>query len=150
MEIKIRKLHKDAVIPTYSSHGDAGMDLTAINVQYDTHGNVAYGTGIAMEIPEGFVGLIFPRSSVSKKALSLANSVGVIDSGYRGEISFKFKPTAYFTQQIGELAEESYMYSAGDRVGQIIILPYPHVEFKEVDKLSDSVRSSGGWGSTGN
>lgn len=150
MEIKIKKLHADAVIPTYSSHGDAGMDLTAINVKYDTNGNVCYGTGIAMEIPEGFVGLIFPRSSVSKKTLSLANSVGVIDSGYRGEIAFKFKPTAYFTEQIGELSEESYMYDAGDRVGQIIILPYPHIEFKEVDKLSDSVRSEGGWGSTGN
>ena len=150
MKVNIKKLHKDAVIPKYSNVGDAGMDLTAINVRYDNLGNVCYGTGIAMEIPEGYVGLIFPRSSVSKKTLSLANSVGVIDSGYRGEIIFKFKPTAYFTEQIGELAEESYQYDAGERIGQIMILPYPQIEFNEVTKFEDTERGTDGFGSTGN
>mgnify|MGYP006379072781 FL=1 len=91
MQVKIKKLHDDAVIPSYAKHGDAGMDLTAISKQYDDHGNVCYGTGLAFEIPKGFVGLLFPRSSNTKKDLVLGNSVGVLDSGYRGEVVFKFK-----------------------------------------------------------
>jgi len=92
MKVRIKKLHKDAVVPSYAHKGDAGMDLTAIDYYFDLDGNVVYHTGLAIEIPEGYVGLVFPRSSVCKNDISLANAVGVIDSGYRGEITLKFKP----------------------------------------------------------
>ena len=80
MKVKIKKLNENAVIPSYSKQGDAGMDFVATSKIFDKYGNVEYGTGLAMEIPEGHVGLIFPRSSISKKDLALTNAVGVIDS----------------------------------------------------------------------
>ena len=80
MKVKIKNLNENAVIPSYSKQGDAGMDLVATSKIFDKYGNVEYGTGLAMEIPEGHVGLIFPRSSISKKDLALTNAVGVIDS----------------------------------------------------------------------
>ena len=155
MQVKIKKLHPDSKIPQYAKHGDAGMDLTAISKQYDDHGNVCYGTGLAFEIPKGFVGLLFPRSSNTKKDLVLGNSVGVLDSGYRGEVVFKFKPTTYYDVNSGN---DSFVqsphhhlnnYEIGDRIGQIIIMPYPEIEFLEVDELSSSDRGVGGFGSTG-
>jgi deoxycytidine triphosphate deaminase len=93
LDIKIKKLNPNAVIPSYSKSGDAGMDLTAVSIDYDGDTNVVYGTGLSMEIPNGYVGLVFPRSSNSKKDLYLTNHVGVIDSGYRGEIMLKFRKT---------------------------------------------------------
>lgn len=145
MEIKIKKLHENAVIPSYSKYGDAALDLTATSKEFDKHGNVVYGTGLAFEIPKGFVGLLFPRSSNSKQDLILSNSVGVLDSGYRGEVMFKFKSTLW---------QGSYgfgcNYNVGDRIGQIIILPYPQIEFKEVEELTETERGQGGYGSTGN
>ena len=80
MEVKIKKLCDSAVIPSYAKPGDAGMDLVATSRVFDKYGNVEYGTGLAMEIPEGYVGLIFARSSIFKQDLSLSNAVGVIDS----------------------------------------------------------------------
>ena len=80
MKVRIKKLHKNAVIPFYSKKGDAGLDLTAISKEYDEYGNVVYGCGLAFEIPDGQVGLLFPRSSNAKKDLLNTNSVGVIDS----------------------------------------------------------------------
>lgn len=145
MKLKIKKLVPEAVVPKIANIGDAGADMTAIDKSYDGYGNVVYKTGIAMEIPLGYVGLLFPRSSVSKKTISLANSVGVIDSTYRGEIIFKFKPTPHFT--VEELGD--FEYEVGDRIGQIIILPYPEIEYEEVDDLSDTVRGTDGFGSTG-
>lgn len=139
MEVKIKKLHKDAVTPSYAKDGDAGLDLTATSVWSDDDGNVCYGTGLAFEIPRGFVGLLFPRSSNAKKDLILSNSVGVLDSGYRGEVKFKFKPQ----KQGGN------MYEVGHKIGQIIIMPYPYIEFKEVEELSETERGAGGYGSTG-
>lgn len=138
MEVKIKKLHKDSVIPRYAKDGDAGLDLTATRVWFEDS-NVCYGTGLAMEIPKGYVGLIFPRSSNAKKELLLCNSVGVIDSNYRGEIMFKFKT----------INGGSHIYSVGERIGQIIIMPYPQIEFKEVEELSETNRGDGGFGSTG-
>ena len=92
MKVKIKKLDNAAVIPSYATNGDAGLDLTAVSCQIDQSGLfIEYGTGLAVEIPEGYVGLLFPRSSVSKTTLILANHVGVVDSGYRGEIKFRFK-----------------------------------------------------------
>ena len=94
MKIKIKKVSEKAVIPQYAKDGDAGMDLTAISkqIKHSLNGDhiIEYGTGLAIEIPCGYVGLIFPRSSIYKKDLRLSNAVGVIDSGYRGEIKFKF------------------------------------------------------------
>ena len=149
MKINIKKLHNDAVIPAYAKHGDAGMDLTATSKSYDEHGNVCYGTSLAFEIPNGFVCLLFPRSSNTMKDLILGNSVGVIDSSYRGEVVFKFKPSDYFSINRDNVYDDGPIYSVGDRVGQIIIMPVPQVEFVEVDELSSSERGVGGFGSTG-
>lgn len=142
MKIKIKKLHPDAVIPTYAKPGDAGMDLTAISEEsIDNNGifYTEYGTGIAVEIPKGYVGLIFPRSSIYKTGLVLSNSVGVIDSGYRGEIKFKF---------YDNLQMYDNPYRIGARIGQLIIIPYPEIEFEEVQELETSERGTGGFGST--
>jgi len=133
------KLDASAIVPKYAKPGDAGMDLYAVSQKFDDHGNYVFGTGLAMEIPEGYVGLIFPRSSISKTAHSLRNAVGVIDSGYRGEIMMKFDINTH----------NSPVYDVGDRIAQIIIMPYPQIEFEEVFELADSERGSGGFGSTG-
>lgn len=139
MNVKIKKLYTDAVIPSYAKEGDAGLDLTAVTKDVDSYGNIVYGTGLAFEIPTGYVGLVFPRSSNSKKDLWLTNSVGVIDSGYRGEVTFKYRPVDL----------EERIYHVGERVGQLIIMPYPHIEFEEVEELSDTERGCGGYGSSG-
>ena len=141
MEIKVKKLHKKAVIPTYAMYGDAGLDLTATTKELDDDGNVVYGTGLSFEIPDGYVGLLFPRSSNSKTSLLLSNSVGVLDSGYRGEVKFKYK--------ILRNSNFPKYYDIGDRIGQLIVIPYPKVRLMEVDKLSESERGDGGYGSTG-
>ena len=142
MKVNVKKLDSNAVLPTYAKHGDAGMDLTATSKSYDEHGNVVYGTGLAFEIPHGYVGLLFPRSSNTKKDLILGNSVGVLDSGYRGEVVFKFKAALKDQHRMKEI------YEIGDRIGQIIIMPYPQVEFNLVDELSTTDRGVGGFGST--
>jgi dUTP pyrophosphatase len=139
-KVKIKRLHKDAVIPSYSRQGDAGMDLVATSKFYDDFDNVCYGTGLAIEIPEGHVGLLFPRSSISKTDLTLRNSVGIIDSGYRGEITFKFNNI---------LMSSCEPYNVKERIGQLIIMPYPIIEFEEVEELSTTERGEGGYGSTG-
>ena len=141
MKVMIKKLHPDAVIPKYAKQGDAGMDMTATWMEFD-HENkiVTYGTGLSVEIPWWHVGLIYPRSSVYKKSMILANHVGVIDSGYRGEIMFKFRVLNDDWQDI---------YDVGDRIGQLIITPYPRIDFVEVDELTETDRASGGYGSTG-
>lgn len=139
MKVKIKRLTPNSVIPTYAKEGDAGLDLTATSKFVDESGNVVYGTGLAFEIPQGYVGLVFPRSSNAKKDLWLTNSVGVIDSGYRGEVMFKYRPVSFKERE----------YVVGERVGQLIIMPYPHIEFEEADELSESERSTGGYGSSG-
>lgn len=140
MDIKVKKLHTDAIVPTYAKDGDAGMDLVATEIINEEVFQITYGTGLAMEIPEGYVGLVFPRSSIRKTDLSLTNCVGVIDSGYRGEIQSTFRK---------ERGLGSRKYSVGERIAQIIILPYPNVAFIEVNELSNTERGDGGFGSTG-
>ena len=140
MKVRIKKLSTDAVIPTYAKEGDAGMDLVATRIISNTTFDVSYGTDLAMEIPNGFVGLVFPRSSVRKYELALSNSVGVIDSGYRGELQATFKKTNGL---------DSLAYKVGDRIAQIMIIPHPPIEFNEVAELSDTERGEGGFGSTG-
>ena len=141
VNVKVKKLHENAVIPSYSKVGDAGMDLTITQEIENTTFSVSYGFGIAMEIPQGYVGLIFPRSSVRNQELILSNCVGVIDSGYRGELQATFKKTNGL---------DSIKYKIGDRGAQIVILPYPQIKMTEVENLSNSERGSGGFGSTGN
>lgn len=160
MKIKFKKLSKEAVSPKYAYTHDAGCDLTAINKSYDTYGNVVYSTGLAVEIPEGYVGLLFPRSSVSKQDLLMSNSVGVIDSGYQGEIIVKFKRINAISAGIvnylneNELmpnkAREEREFEVGDRVAQLIVIPYPKVEWEEVDEFNSKTdRGEGGFGSSG-
>jgi dUTP pyrophosphatase len=138
MLVKIQKLNKKAVLPQYAKFGDAAVDLTAVSKRHVEYGRVKYGTGLAIEIPNNYVGLLFPRSSICKTDLFLSNSVGVIDSGYRGEISMVFGRRPYGDE-----------YEIGDRVGQLIIMPYPKVEFEVVDALSPSERGDTGFGSSG-
>lgn len=136
--LKFKKLHPEAVLPSYAKPGDAGLDITATSVQVSDK-FVQYGTGISVEIPEGHVGLIFPRSSVTKQDLMLKNSVGVIDAGYRGEIMFRFK----------SVKPHEMHYEIGDKIGQLIVLPIPTMNPVFVDDLSDTERGDGGFGSTG-
>lgn len=139
MEVKVKRLHPDSVIPSYAKQGDAGLDLTAVSEEWNEDNSmVTYGTGLAFEIPEGFVGLLFPRSSVCKTSLNLSNSVGVLDSGYRGEVMFKYR-----------YPEQGLVYDIGDRVGQLIIMPYPQIKLVEAEELSTTERGEGGYGSSG-
>lgn len=137
MKIRCKKLDSKAIVPKYSNLGDAGMDVYAISKK-ETSKYIEYGTGLSFEIPENYVCLIFPRSSVSNKDLILANCVGVLDSGYRGELKFRFK----------KISED--IYEIGERIGQLLIIPYPNIEFEEVNELSETARGNKGFGSSGN
>lgn len=175
--LKIKKLHEEAVLPNYATAGDAGLDFTATEIEFEDK-YVQCRTGISVEVPEGHVGLLFPRSSISNKDLVLANSVGVVDSGYRGEIVFRFKIcteedkcdlievcdhcNGYGALDVEDTNEEIpcpvcsgsgevlgiELYSIGDKIGQMIILPYPKFIVKEVDQLSGTERGAKGFGST--
>lgn len=169
LKVNIKKLHKDAVIPSYAHETDCGMDLTAVSETTDEYGNVVYGFGLAFEIPEGYAGFIFPRSSNYKSRMLLTNSVGVIDSGYRGEITAKFAQRTTLGIPKKFLPRIKYLltgkmemcilssydainvnnYNVGDRVAQMVILPYPKVTFVEKEELSETDRGEGGYGSTG-
>ena len=140
MNIRFKKLSPSAVMPIKAHASDAGFDLTCTRFEVTNGELFTYHTDIAVEIPDGHVGLLFPRSSIYKQDLLLTNSVGVVDSGYRGEVMFKFKPIAYEVKQ---------HYQVGDRIGQLIIIPYPYIEFVEAEELSDSERGEGGYGSSG-
>ena len=140
MKVRFKLLAPNAVAPTKAHPSDAGADLTCASVEVDTrHNCVSYGTGVAVEIPDGYVGLVFPRSSVYKEDLLLTNAVGVIDSHYRGEIKAKFRI----------MQPHIHRYTVGDRIGQLVVLPYPEIEYEEADSLSETDRGEGGYGSTG-
>lgn len=156
MQVKFKLLNENAKLPNYAKPGDAGLDITATSKTKDELGNIVYGTGLSVEIPTGYVGLIFPRSSISKYDLSLSNAVGVVDSGYRGEISFKFK----LTNEKNELQDVNCgthvqtawvhkVYEIGDKIGQLVILPFPKIAPVATDELTSSQRGSSGWGSSG-
>lgn len=140
MIVRFKKLSERAVTPQYAKPGDAGMDMVATSL-VKSEVFYEYGTDIAVEIPEGYVGLLFPRSSISKTKQILANHVGVVDSGYRGEVKFRFKKLAW---------DNGEVYNVGDKIGQLIIIPYPTIELEEVSELSETVRNSDGFGSSGN
>lgn len=143
MKIRFKRLNSMAIMPTKAHPTDAGLDITATSKCVDRDRNIVYGTGISVEIPEGHVGLLLPRSSICKKSLLLSNSVGVIDSHYRGEIMAKFKRT------VDASSPYRSEYEVGDRIAQLLIIPYPEIELVEVDELTETDRGAGGYGSTG-
>lgn len=138
LSVKVKKIYPDAHLPTKAHEHDAGFDLYAHRVERAPF-QVKYHTGIAVQIPEGYVGLLFPRSSVTKTRQQMANSVGVVDAGYTGEITVVFNQPSPL----------SFPYDEGDRVAQLVIMPIPKVELKEVAELDPSKRGAGGFGSTG-
>lgn len=133
------------MIPTKAHNSDAGYDFTAVEKYDDSFGNRVYDTKISISVPKGYVGLLFPRSSISKKTQTLANAVGVLDPGYIGNIIFKFKPTPYYTTRDDD---EVFEYEVGDKIGQLIIIKTEEIEFRQVEDLSKSARGNGGFGST--
>lgn len=140
MTINIKKLDPNAVIPQFAKTGDAGLDLTAISklvVNGTEYGYIEYGTGLAIKLPPNLVGLLFPRSSISNTGMILANSVGVIDEGYTGEIKLRFK-----------YIKDTKAYEIGERVGQLVIIERPSIELIEVDELELTEREESGFGST--
>ena len=143
MKVKINKLNEKAQIPVYSSACAAGADLyyCGEDVVIEPSQTVMLGTGIAMEIPDGFVGLVYARSGLAcKSGLAPANKVGVIDSDYRGEIMVAMYNDSSFVREI----------EVGDRIAQIIIELYAKIDgFTVVEELSETTRGSGGFGSTG-
>jgi len=144
MEIGFKRTHTMTPKPERMTSGSVGFDLVAVDakVNYEKQ-YIEYKTGLSLEIPEGYGGFIFARSSISKTPHSLANAVGVIDSDYRGEIAVRMRFNEYNVSN-----KESDVYSIGDRIAQLVILPVPSVTFKEKTELSDTVRGSGGFGST--
>ena len=167
--LKLKKLYEDVPTPKYATNGSAGLDLTAMSRFYDKDCNVCYGTGIAVEIPEGYVGLLFPRSSITKKDILVKNSVGVIDSDYRGEIVLKCAPSLGFANydgnddtRYGINTDQDYFdsvtylddnsnnhYNIGDKCCQLVIVPIPKVVIHLVDELSETERGINGYGHTG-
>ena len=143
MKVRIKKLNERAVIPTYGSAGSAGGDLYSAEENDITvaPGQTAFiGTGLAVEIPQGMVGLVYARSGLAcKKGLAPANKVGVIDSDYRGEIK-----VALYNH-----GKEPQTVAKGERIAQLVIAPFVFAEYEETDDLSDTARGEGGFGSTG-
>jgi dUTP pyrophosphatase len=141
MKVLFKKLVPEAVKPKFGKPGDAGADLVATSVDFsrDSNSQIVYGTGLAVEIPEGMVGLVFPRSSVRNYDIVMSNSVGVIDSGYRGEIMVTFNLKNPWAD----------IYQVGDRIAQLVIVPVPLITYAETQELSETNRGTGGHGSTG-
>lgn len=166
VKVRFKKLHPDAQLPKRAKPGDAGMDITCVDegtLSYDLS-QITYNLGLAMEIPQGYVGYLFPRSSICKTSLDLSNSVGVIDSGYRGEVKAVFNRRYHkdfynhiTTDDEYEIARSMNIerrvsnvpYKKGDRIVQLVVMPIPEVETEWADELSDSERGQGGFGSTG-
>ena len=190
VNVKIKKLVENAVIPTYAKPGDMGMDLVATSMEYDVSRDCyVYHTGLAFEVPEGYGMLLFPRSSNRNTEAYMTNHVGILDSGYRGEllICYKLRTSKEVSELMLKLThalvdvrndvveivdnipdaniaissnykdnepieidwEASAPYKVGDRVAQLVVIPYPKVMFEEVEELSASERGTGGHGSTG-
>ena len=142
LEILVTKLDEDAVIPTYAKPGDAGADLYSISELVLAPGQRALvKTGLAIAIPTGYVGLVHPRSGLGlKNGIIVVNTPGTIDAGYRGEIGVVL---------INHDLTESFQINKGDRVAQLVIQKVENAQFKVVNQLPDSARSTGGYGSTG-
>ena len=143
MQVKIKRLDEKAVVPTYGTEYSEGADLYALSdadITVMPHETTLVHTGISLEIPEGYAGLIYARSGLaSKRSLAPANKVGVIDADYRGEVMVALHNHSDKPQTI----------SAGERIAQLVIAPFLKAEFELADKLSDTTRGAGGFGSTG-
>ena len=141
MKIQFKKLNDYAVIPQKAHDTDAGFDLTALYIIGDGElsDTITCGTGIAVSIPDGYVGFLCSRSSIYKYDLIQNNSVGIIDSGYHGELIFKFRKQQPFINS----------YKVGDRIGQLVIVKLPEIEFEQVEEFEESSRGVDGFGSTG-
>jgi len=144
MQIRVKKLVDEAVVPKFNFDTDAGADLTATSMIFKRD-MVIYGTGLAFEIPKGYYMQIVPRSSVMKYDLELVNSIGIIDADYRGEVKFVFRRTAH----LSEFKEFQEIYGIRDRIGQAIIRKLIPTGYVEVEELSESDRGIGGFGSSG-
>lgn len=144
VNVNFTKLDKRATVPTYATEFSAGADLYALcdeDITIAPKQTVLIHTGLAMEIPEGYGGFIFARSGLAtKKGLAPANKVGVIDADYRGEIM-----VALHNQ-----SDKEAVISSGERIAQLVILPYLTAQFTECESLCETVRGDGGFGSTGN
>lgn len=145
MEVKFKRLTDEAVMPIRAHKGDAGIDLTCTRIEQVANEArqvlLVYHTDLAVEIPEGHVGLLFPRSSIWKKSLAQSNAVGVIDSNYRGEIQVIMRST---TDTIPAI------YKPGERFCQLVIIPIPEYTISETAELSETDHGENGFGSTGN
>ncbi len=141
--VRVKKLKENAILPSYGSEYAAGADLYACidaPVVIQPHETVMIGTGLAMELPEGYAGLIYPRSGISaKRGLAPANKVGVVDPDYRGE----------FMVAMHNHSNSPAIVEPGERIVQLVITPFLTADFEEADELSDTVRGAGGFGSTG-
>lgn len=147
--IKFLPLHKDFKLPTKAREGDACFDLIAHTMEVKD-GYIHYGLGCSVELPEGWQALLFPRSSISNMDLVLTNSVGVVDSGYRGELGARFKIIPPVESSPDNIPSEfAKTYKVGDRVCQIQFLPLPQYTLELVEELTDSQRGVGGFGSSG-
>ena len=146
VNVKFKRIHELTPKPEGMSDGAAAADLTATGATVNyAQGYIEYNTGLCVDIPKGYAGFIFPRSSISKTPHSLANSVGVIDSDYRGEIKVRMRFNEYSVVD----SSSGEIYSIGDRIAQMVIMEVPSVEYEEVDELTDTSRGKGGFGSTG-
>jgi dUTP pyrophosphatase len=134
--------HPLAKLPTRANPGDAGLDLYACSEKPFGQNMVEYDTGVAVAIPHGYVGLVFPRSSITGTCLRLANCVGVIDSGYRDTIRLRFDFASHNH-------DSDRSYNVGERIGQLVIVPCMLLEPQQVEKLPETARGTGGFGSTG-
>lgn len=143
VNVKIKKLNEKAVVPTTGTAFSAGLDLVATSCKPVPEGAyIQYGTSLAVEIPEGYMGLIFPRSSISSNTtLTLCNSVGLIDSDYRNEILVRFRNLVPGSPKV---------YKVGEKVAQLVIIPYPKIQLDVVETLNDPNTRFGGFGSTDN
>ena len=143
MLVRFKKINPNASIPTYGSSYAAGCDLSACidqAISIPPHTTIKVPTGLAIELPENTVGLIYARSGMAtKRHLAPANKLGVIDADYRGEIIVA----------LHNHSEEAQTIEVGERIAQLVVAPFYHVEFEEVDELSETVRGEGGFGSTG-
>lgn len=139
--LKVKLEHPESKMPTRATDGSAGWDLYAVSETLNGKDRyIEYSIGLSMSIPVGHVGLIFPRSSISKTDVTLANSVGVIDSDYRGIVTARFKSL---------IPAGARKYTVGDRVAQLIVIKLPDIELEQTDTLDDTTRGTGGFGSTG-
>lgn len=161
IQIPFKKLHENAVIPAKATNGAAGYDCVATEIEFNVeHQYVVYKLGFAVAIPEDYVGLLYPRSSNRKTEVYIPNCVGVIDSDYRGEVSFTVKFTdddiriennriVEYTADYSTFFEVTPPYRVGDRVCQLVIQKLPNIHFMETDTLDETERGTGGHGSTG-